>query len=341
MRRLIAAAAAALFTLLVAAGPMLACGGLIGPNGAVNLLRTTTFAGYHDGVEHYVTAFAVRRRRRQVRQHHPAAGHPDQRRARRRLDAPAPRPRDHAPSRRFALAAPSAAGAAATDAQVILDDQGRRARHHGPQGRRRRGRRVGHGARLPPAAGRPRGPRLLRRPQPDLPRRRFDADAAQARGQQIGDGTPVHITIPTDNPWVPLRILGLGKVAGDTVSADVYLMTDVRPSLLPTPDRSAAFASTTTSGQRPRSWTTFAPTRAWSGSRIGLADEDRHRRRPGDASRTTSRSTPAAGTPVGRRRGPRAQLAKPVTPGGADENTRWGCCRAALHRLRALASSPG
>src|SRR5689334_15175162 len=57
MRRLLAAAGAAVFTLLVAAGPMLACGGLIGPNGAVNLLRTTTFAGYHDGYEHYVTAF--------------------------------------------------------------------------------------------------------------------------------------------------------------------------------------------------------------------------------------------------------------------------------------------
>ena len=47
---------AALALLLIAA-PTLACGGLIGPNGAVNLLRTTTFAGYHDGVEHYVTAF--------------------------------------------------------------------------------------------------------------------------------------------------------------------------------------------------------------------------------------------------------------------------------------------
>ena len=41
----------------LAAGPALACGGLIGPNGAVNLLRTTTLAGYHDGKEHYVTAF--------------------------------------------------------------------------------------------------------------------------------------------------------------------------------------------------------------------------------------------------------------------------------------------
>ena len=39
----------------------------------------------------------------------------------------------------------------------------------------------------------------------------FDADAAAARGQAVGDGTPVHVTIPTDNPWVPLRILALGK----------------------------------------------------------------------------------------------------------------------------------
>ena len=41
----------------LAVTPTLACGGLIGPNGAVNLLQTTTFAGYHDGIEHYVTAF--------------------------------------------------------------------------------------------------------------------------------------------------------------------------------------------------------------------------------------------------------------------------------------------
>src|SRR5438876_5333081 len=34
-----------------------ACAALIGSNGAVNLGRTTTLAAYHDGVEHYVTAF--------------------------------------------------------------------------------------------------------------------------------------------------------------------------------------------------------------------------------------------------------------------------------------------
>src|SRR5215212_9341062 len=34
-----------------------ACAGLIGSNGAVNLGRTTTLAAYHNGEEHYVTAF--------------------------------------------------------------------------------------------------------------------------------------------------------------------------------------------------------------------------------------------------------------------------------------------
>ena len=48
---------AALLVVAVTAAPALACGGLIGPNGAVNLLRTTTLAAYHDGEEHYVTAF--------------------------------------------------------------------------------------------------------------------------------------------------------------------------------------------------------------------------------------------------------------------------------------------
>ena len=55
-RRALALGAAAL-VIALSAGPALACGGLIGPNGAVNLLQTTTLAGYHDGEEHYVTAF--------------------------------------------------------------------------------------------------------------------------------------------------------------------------------------------------------------------------------------------------------------------------------------------
>src|SRR5207244_621213 len=61
----------------------------------------------------------------------------------------------------------------------------------------------------------------------------FDGDAAQQRGQRVGDGTPVHLTIPTSNPWVPLRILGLGKQPTDAVDADVFLLTDQLPAILP------------------------------------------------------------------------------------------------------------
>ena len=45
-----------LFVLLVAA-PAWACGGLINTNGSVTLVRTTTLAAYHRGIEHYVTSF--------------------------------------------------------------------------------------------------------------------------------------------------------------------------------------------------------------------------------------------------------------------------------------------
>src|SRR6478735_7742034 len=55
--RLSGAVGAALLVIALSAVPALACGGLIGPNGAVNLLQTTPLAAYHDGEEHYITAF--------------------------------------------------------------------------------------------------------------------------------------------------------------------------------------------------------------------------------------------------------------------------------------------
>src|SRR3990170_3174992 len=57
MRRFTLGAAVLVAALIATSQPAAACAGLIGPNGAVNLLRTTTFAGYHDGIEHYVTSF--------------------------------------------------------------------------------------------------------------------------------------------------------------------------------------------------------------------------------------------------------------------------------------------
>src|SRR5688500_4823743 len=57
MRRTLITLAAIALSLMLAQAPAAACAGLIGSNGAVNLGRTTTLAAYHNGVEHYITAF--------------------------------------------------------------------------------------------------------------------------------------------------------------------------------------------------------------------------------------------------------------------------------------------
>lgn len=61
---------------------------------------------------------------------------------------------------------------------------------------------------------------------------RFDAERARALGQGIGDSTPIMATIPTDTPWVPLRILGLGLEDQRRVQADVFVLTEDEPELL-------------------------------------------------------------------------------------------------------------
>jgi hypothetical protein len=223
------AAAVALFTMV---GPALACGGLIGPNGAVNLLRTTTFVGYHAGVEHYVTAFAFAGGGGRFGSITPLPGVPSS--VERGGDWTLQRLiRETQPvTERLFLdaAAPQAAGAQvilqtridALDITVLKgggDDVGAWAK--------------ANGFRLPPDA-----PEVLdfyAARSPIFLAASFDADAAAARGQGIGDGTPIHVTIPTPNPWVPLRILGLGKAAAERIEADVYLLTDGVPTFLPAP----------------------------------------------------------------------------------------------------------
>ena len=89
----------------------------------------------------------------------------------------------------------------------------------------------------------------------------FDSEAAKERGQQIGDGTPIHVTMPLAQPWVPLRILGLGKTASERVEADVYLLTDRIPNLLP----SGSLAGYTVERQVPASEPLLADLRSDKG----------------------------------------------------------------------------
>ena len=231
MRRLAAPLAALAFTMAIAA-PTMACGGLIGPNGAVNLLRTTTLAGYHDGVEHYVTAFEFAGGGGAFGSIIPLPGIPSSvvrggdwtlQRLVRETNPPTPG--------LFFAAAGAAEDRAVVLQQVRIDALDITILKGG-------GAEIGvwakeHGFSLPPDA-----PEVLdfyANRSPIFMAASFDADAAAARGQAVGDGTPVHLTIPTKNPWVPLRILALGKSAGESVQADVYLLTDDHPALLPAP----------------------------------------------------------------------------------------------------------
>jgi hypothetical protein len=235
MRRFIAGAAALVAALIVGTQPAAACAGLIGPNGAVNLLRTTTFAGYHDGIEHYVTSFKFQGGSGQFGSLVPLPAVPTlvekggdwtlQRLI---------RETEIAKFSRFDVRA--ASGAVALDqAQVLMQVKIDALDITVLKGG---GEAVGrwateHGFRLPADA-----PEVLdfyAARSPIFLAAIFDADAAKAKGQNIGDGTPVHITMPTTNPWVPLRILGTGKNASDRIEADVYLLTDRKPVLLPAP----------------------------------------------------------------------------------------------------------
>jgi hypothetical protein len=234
MRRFIAGAAALVAALVVSTQPAAACAGLIGPNGAVNLLRTTTFAGYHDGIEHYVTSFKFQGGSGQFGSLVPLPAVPTL--VEKGGDWTLQRLiRETEVFSRKALALNSAAPRAGEDAQVLMQVKIDALDITVLKGG---GEAVGrwateHGFRLPADA-----PEVLdfyAARSPIFLAAVFDADAAKAKGQNIGDGTPVHITMPTANPWVPLRILGTGKNADDRIEADVYLLTDRKPVLLPAP----------------------------------------------------------------------------------------------------------
>jgi Uncharacterized protein conserved in bacteria (DUF2330) len=226
------AVAAALAALLIAAfaGPAAACGGLVGENGTIQLQRTTTLAAYHDGVEHYVTSFEFTGEGKEVGSIIPLPGVPTAVErggswTLQRLE------REVAPPE-FALAAAPASSSAKDQAQVLYQTQIDALEITILKGG---GTEVGkwaidHGFLLTPDA-----PEVLdyySARSPIFMAARFDAAAAKQRGQSSGDGTPIQLTIPTEHPWVPLRILGLGLDADRAVQADVFLLTDDKPQLL-------------------------------------------------------------------------------------------------------------
>ena len=218
--------------LVLMAGPAWACAGLVAPNGAVELVRTTTLSAYHDGVEHYITSFEFSKAKGTFGSIVPLPGVPTDiakagrwtlQRLQLEVQPPAP----------LALALESATDlekatvleetkVGALDITVVKGGGSAVARWAQENG----------------FSLTPDSPEVLdfyARRSPIFMAVRYDATRAARQGLTAGDGTPVHLTIPTDDPWVPLRILALGQKESQLVEADIFLLTDEEPNMLPAP----------------------------------------------------------------------------------------------------------
>jgi hypothetical protein len=218
--------------LVVSAPPAGACGGLVGENGTIQLTKTTTLAAYHDGIERYATSFEFTGEGEELGSIIPLPDVPTevirggdwtlQRLAQEVAPAVEPDLDDRATAGALELQSAEVLLETEIDALDITvlkgggDEVGKWARDNGFL--------------LTPDA-----PEMLdfygRRSEIFMAAR-FDASRAAELGQAAGEGTPIMLTIPTDQPWVPLRILSLGLEESQFVEADVFLLTDEQPSLL-------------------------------------------------------------------------------------------------------------
>jgi len=237
---LVAVLGGTLLTMGVVAGPALACAGLVTPGGNVRLVRTGTLAAYHAGVEHYITSFQFEGGGAEFGSIVPLPAIPSNierggdwtlQRLDREVNPPPPPP-------------PAAEGQPVVEAAAAEEIENTKIDALDITILKGGGASVGqwardHGFKLTPDA-----PEVLdfyAERSPIFMAARFDAQEAQDRGQQVGDGTPIHLTIPVSNPWVPLRILGLGDSGDTKIDANVYLLTDRTPALLPTPGTPLGF----------------------------------------------------------------------------------------------------
>lgn len=239
MRRYLGAVVLGTTIAVIVAGPAAACGGLVASNGSINLLRTATLAAYHDGIEHYVTSFEFAGGGAEFGSIVPLPGIPSDvkrggewtlQRLQQEVQPPV--------AERARLSANS--GVAADSAEVLIEKEIDALDITVLKGGAQE---VGiwaeeNGFRLPPDS--PEVLAFYAQRSPIFMAARFDISRAKELEQTVGDGTPIHVVIPTPNPWVPLRILGLGRQPNEVIEADVFLLTDAAPNLLPGPSVGAA-----------------------------------------------------------------------------------------------------
>jgi hypothetical protein len=221
-----------------AATPAWACGGLIAPNGAVGLVKTSTLAAYAGGIEHYVTQFEFAGAKGEFGSIVPLPGVPSKVRKGGgwTLDRLAI---EVQPPVVFEALAGGAGSAPAADRAVVLEEK--RIGALDVTILRGGGVAVGRWAQENGFDLSPDAPEMLdfyANRSPIFMAAKFDATEAAERGLEAGEGTSIHLSIPTDDPWVPLRILGLGQGPDAVIKADVFLLTEREPSLLPGPSGS-------------------------------------------------------------------------------------------------------
>jgi len=230
MRRLPILAALVVVITIAGTTAAWACGSLVAPNGAVQLVRTSTLAAHHDGIEHYITNFEFAGEQESFGSIIPLPGEPTTvERAgdwtlQRLQQEVAPAARD---AEEFAETAP-----ATSDVDVL---QQTRIDSLDVTILRGGGEDVAAWAAEQGFTLTDDTPEVLEfysQRSPYFMAAKFDATAANADGFEGGDGIPVHLAIPLEQPWVPLRILATGKPAQEIVQADVFLLTDEKPELL-------------------------------------------------------------------------------------------------------------
>lgn len=229
-RRLLLVPILALVLLVLGSGAAFACGGLIAPGHAEVLRKATTLSAWHHGYEHYVTGFQFGGTASSFGYIVPLPGVPVKiekgggwtlERLEREISPPVPAALEA--QRLFS----------AKDVQVI---QQVRIEALDITIVRGGGSEVAAWAEKNGFDLTPDTPKVLGRYSSSgavFALAKFNGVAAFKRGLVEGQGQTIHFTIPLSAPWIPLRILALGKVAPELVEADLFVLTDQAPSLNP------------------------------------------------------------------------------------------------------------
>lgn len=228
--RVLATVSLTLMMLPAMVGFAMACGSLVAPNGTVRLVRTATLAAYHEGVEHYVTSFEFAGATGEFGSIIPLPDVPTK--VERAGDWTLQRLVREVRPPVFALAL-QAARDTSREAKVLYETKIDALDITVLEGGADEVVAWAESNDFDLTSDTPEALAFYADRSPIFMAAKFDAAEASRLGQAAGDGTPIHLTIPTDDPWVPLHILSVGKPGDEIVEADVFLLTDSRPELLP------------------------------------------------------------------------------------------------------------